>query len=137
MPITQLLILKIPNALLALMIVGGAVLFSVLGLLLVRRLIHRGLFKEHHDVAGPIFGVLGAVYAVGNSDHRAAVLPDRRLERFLRYPGTEPLPVDHQAKVTGERYRLHRGRGAGGVVAVDGVEVVGGGAGNRGAEQAR
>lgn len=64
MPFTQFLILKIPTLVLGLTLVSGAVLLSILGLLAVRRLTRRGILKEHHDVAGPIFGVLGAMYAV-------------------------------------------------------------------------
>ena len=64
MSVTQFLILKIPTLVLGLAFVSGAVLLSVLGLLIVRRLTRRGILKEHHDVAGPIFGVLGAMYAV-------------------------------------------------------------------------
>jgi len=44
--------------------VGGTVLLTVGGLALVRRLIPHHRLKLHNDVAGPIFGTLGVIYAV-------------------------------------------------------------------------
>ena len=64
MPFTQLLLLKIPSFLLGLLIVGGATLFSTLGLLVVRHFIPYHRLKSHHDVAGAIYGTLGVMYAV-------------------------------------------------------------------------
>lgn len=64
MPITQQLLLKIPSLILGLIIIGGFTAFSVAGLLIVRRFIPFGILKAHHDVADPILGALGAVYAV-------------------------------------------------------------------------
>lgn len=64
MPITQWMLLKIPSFFLGFMIVGGVTAFSVLGLMVVRRFISHDQLKPHHDVADPILGALGAVYAV-------------------------------------------------------------------------
>ena len=64
MPIGQLLLLKIPSFILGLMIVGGAMLVSVIGVLIVRRFIPTNRLKIHHDVADPILGAIAAVYAV-------------------------------------------------------------------------
>jgi hypothetical protein len=64
MPITQQLLLKIPMSILGLIIIGGITLFSVTGLLVVRRFVHHSRLKGHHDVADPILGALGAVYSV-------------------------------------------------------------------------
>jgi hypothetical protein len=50
--------------LLALMIVGGTVGFSVLGALIVRRFVRQSTLKAHHDVADPLLGAMGAIYAV-------------------------------------------------------------------------
>ena len=64
MSIVQLLLLKIPTFILGFLIVTGAAVFSILGLLLVRSFIPFSRLKAHHDVADPILGAMGAVYAV-------------------------------------------------------------------------
>jgi hypothetical protein len=64
MPIMQRLLLEIPAPILGLVVVGGAVVLTVIGLLIVRRFIHHSRLKLHHDVADPILGVMGAVYSV-------------------------------------------------------------------------
>ena len=64
MPLGQSLLLKIPSFILGLIIVGGAVGFSIAGLLVVRHFVPHGRLKAHNDVADPILGLLGAVYAV-------------------------------------------------------------------------
>ena len=64
MPIMQQLLFKIPSFFLGLIVVGGAVAFSILGLLIVRRFISHSKLKTHHDVADPILGALAAIYAV-------------------------------------------------------------------------
>jgi hypothetical protein len=50
--------------LLGLLIVGGSVILAHFGLRAVRRKISVETLKKHHEVAGFIIGVLGAVYAV-------------------------------------------------------------------------
>ncbi|HEY9713793.1 MAG TPA: hypothetical protein V6C72_10000 [Chroococcales cyanobacterium] len=45
-------------------LVGGAVLFSMLGLLLVRKRISRGTLKSHHEVAGYLLSIVGTLYSV-------------------------------------------------------------------------
>ena len=60
----QHLLLKIPIVFLGLMVVGGAVIFSIIGLLTVRRFISHSKLRTHHDVADPILGALAAIYAV-------------------------------------------------------------------------
>ncbi len=65
MPLTQWLILNVPTWLLGLLVVGGVVLLSVTGLFACRPLLpHHTKLREHHDVAGPILGVVGVLYAV-------------------------------------------------------------------------
>ena len=65
MPVTQFLIFKFPTVVLGVMLVGGVVLSLVAGLLILRHFLpYHVRLREHHDVAGPILGVLGAVYAV-------------------------------------------------------------------------
>src|SRR3712207_7278991 len=46
------------------LIVGGACLAAVAGLALVQRLVPSAIRKEHNDVAGFIYAVLGVIYAV-------------------------------------------------------------------------
>ena len=60
----QQLLFKIPSFILGLAVIGGAVAFSILGLLIVRRFISHSKLKTHHDVADPILGALAAIYAV-------------------------------------------------------------------------
>jgi ABC-type antimicrobial peptide transport system permease subunit len=64
MPIAQQLLLKFPFFVLGLMIVGGAIVFSITGLLIVRHFVPHSRLRTHHDVADPILGALGMVYAV-------------------------------------------------------------------------
>ena len=64
MPITQQLILKFPMYILGPMLIGGFTLLSVAGLLIVRHFVPHSRLKTHHDVADPILGAVGAVYAV-------------------------------------------------------------------------
>ena len=64
MPIIQQLLLKVPSFVLGLMVIGSAVVFSILGLLIVRRFISHDQLRTHHDVADPILGALAAIYAV-------------------------------------------------------------------------
>ncbi len=64
MPFMQQVLLNVPTFLLGLIIVGGAIVLSIAGLLIVRRYIPHHKLKVHNDVAGPIFSTLGVVYAV-------------------------------------------------------------------------
>jgi hypothetical protein len=64
MPITQQLLLKFPPYILGPTIIGGFTLLSVAGLLIVRHFVPHNRLKTHHDVADPILGAVGAVYAV-------------------------------------------------------------------------
>ncbi len=64
MPLTQQLLLKIPSFILGLIVIGGTVTISTIGLLIVRRFVHQSRLKTHHDVADPILGALAGVYAV-------------------------------------------------------------------------
>jgi len=64
MPILQQLILKIPLTILGLIFVGGAILYSVIGVLVVRRFVHPDKLKVHHDVADPMLGAVAALYSV-------------------------------------------------------------------------
>ncbi len=64
MPLAQQLLLNIPAFILGVIIIGGAIALSITGLLVVRHFIPHNKLKLHHDVADPILGALGAVYAV-------------------------------------------------------------------------
>lgn len=65
MPITQWLILNVPTWILGLLVVGGVALLSVAGLFALRPFLpHHTKLRAHHDVAGPILGVVGVLYAV-------------------------------------------------------------------------
>jgi len=64
MPITQQLILKIPLPVLGLIFVGGAVLYSIAGVLAVHHFVHHSRLKIHHDIADPMLGAVAAVYSV-------------------------------------------------------------------------
>ncbi len=64
MPITQQLLLRFPPYILGPLVIGGVTLFSVAGLLIVRHFVPHSRLKTHHDVADPILGAVGAVYAV-------------------------------------------------------------------------
>ena len=46
------------------LVVGGACLAAVVGLVLVQRLVPVTTRKEHNDVAGFIYAALGVIYAV-------------------------------------------------------------------------
>src|SRR3712207_9534008 len=46
------------------LVVGGACLAAILGLALVQRLVPATIRKEHNDVAGFIYAVVGVIYAV-------------------------------------------------------------------------
>lgn len=63
MPFTHMLLLKFPCLCLGIMVVGAFVAYGVIGLLLVRRFVPSKV-KEHNDVADPLIGVLGTIYAV-------------------------------------------------------------------------
>jgi len=64
MPIMQRLLLEVPFFVLGFLVVGGAVLLTVVGVLITRRLIPHHKLKLHHDVADPLLGVMGAIYSV-------------------------------------------------------------------------
>lgn len=64
MPLVQKILVYIPTSLLGICIIGGAVLLSIGGLLIVRKYIPAKKFKSHNDVAGFIFATLGVIYAV-------------------------------------------------------------------------
>jgi len=64
MPLEQQLLFKVPTFLLGLIVIGGIIGLSIAGLLIVRRCVPQGRLKAHHDVAAPILGILGGMYAV-------------------------------------------------------------------------
>ena len=49
---------------LALLCVGGSVLFAVAGVLIGRRFVHRHVAEGHNDVVVPVFATAGVIYAV-------------------------------------------------------------------------
>lgn len=64
MPFMQQVLVNIPTIILGLIVIGGMVTLSIVGLLVVRRLIPHHKLKLHNDVAGPLFGTMGVIYAV-------------------------------------------------------------------------
>ncbi len=64
MSLEQQILLKVPTFFLGVIIVGGSIVLSIAGLLLVHHLIPRHKLKLHHDVADPILGAMSVVYAV-------------------------------------------------------------------------
>lgn len=64
MPIIQQLLLRVPPYILGPLVIGAFTLFSIAGLLTVRHFVPHSRLKTHHDVADPILGAVGAVYAV-------------------------------------------------------------------------
>ncbi|MFA5115532.1 MAG: DUF4239 domain-containing protein [Candidatus Omnitrophota bacterium] len=64
MSFTQGVLLKVSTPLLGMSMIGAILALVIAGLLLVRRLIPQHRLKLHHDVAGPIFGTVGVIYAV-------------------------------------------------------------------------
>lgn len=53
-----------PTLILGLLVVGFSILLAHVGLRVVRRLVPLPVLESHHEVAGFIIGVLGAIYAV-------------------------------------------------------------------------
>ncbi|MDD4894554.1 MAG: DUF4239 domain-containing protein, partial [Candidatus Omnitrophica bacterium] len=64
MSIEQQILLKVPTLILGIIIVGGSIALSIIGLLIVRKFIPHHKLKLHHDVADPILGAMSVVYAV-------------------------------------------------------------------------
>lgn len=64
MPFQQWILLNIPTWQIAVIMLAVAVGTAVGGVLIVRRLVDIKKFKEHHDIAGPIFSTIGVIYAV-------------------------------------------------------------------------
>ncbi|MEI6185985.1 MAG: hypothetical protein WCP43_02145 [Dehalococcoidia bacterium] len=64
MPLPQWILLNIPTWVIAAVMLAIAVGTAVGGVLLVRHLVDIRKFKEHHDIAGPIFSTIGVIYAV-------------------------------------------------------------------------
>jgi hypothetical protein len=52
------------GGLLALLFVGGAVLYAIVGVLVVREYVHRHVAEGHNDVLVPLFLTAGVIYAV-------------------------------------------------------------------------
>lgn len=53
-----------PPYIIAVIIIGFMVVLSIAGLFVVRRFIPHHKLKNHHDVADPLLGILGAMYSV-------------------------------------------------------------------------
>ena len=62
--------------LIAILFVGGAVLYAIVGVLIGRRIVGRHVREGHNDVLVPLFLTAGVIYAV-----LARVLPARRVLR--------------------------------------------------------
>ena len=53
------------NALIeSIVLVGGGVLFSIAGLIVVRKTFRRQDFKKHHEIAGYLISVVGTLYSI-------------------------------------------------------------------------
>ena len=48
----------------ALLCILVPMLLAGLGLLIVRRMVHAHFLRQHHDIAGPFFNTLGAIYGI-------------------------------------------------------------------------
>jgi hypothetical protein len=48
----------------SIILVGGGVFFSVVGLVIVRRTFRRQDFKKHHEIAGYLISVVGTLYSI-------------------------------------------------------------------------
>lgn len=64
MSLMQSILFHVPSVILCLLMVGGSVAMTILGLLVTRRFVSHHRLKAHNDVSGPIFSTLGVVYAV-------------------------------------------------------------------------
>jgi len=64
MQLSQWLLLYVPTWILFTAAILSSVSLSILGLILMRRLVSHKKLKIHNDVAGPIFGTFGVIYAV-------------------------------------------------------------------------
>lgn len=64
MPFQQWILINIPTWVTITFMCMAAICTSIGGVLLVRRYFNVKNFKNHHDIAGPIFSTLGVVYAV-------------------------------------------------------------------------
>src|SRR5512137_2742132 len=64
MPFQQWLLLNVPTWEIAVVMLAIAVGTAIGGVLLVRHRVDIKKFKEHHDIAGPIFSTIGVIYAV-------------------------------------------------------------------------
>jgi hypothetical protein len=64
MPFVQWLVLNIPTVVLGIIIVSLYVIFSIVGLYIIRKFHSPHKLKLHNDVAGFIFATLGVIYAV-------------------------------------------------------------------------
>lgn len=64
MNFVQLVLLKVPTLYLGIAIVAGAIALSIGGLITVRHFIPHHRMKLHNDVAGPLYGTVGVIYAV-------------------------------------------------------------------------
>jgi len=64
MPLQQWMLLNIPTWVIIVSMLAIAVGIAVGGVLIVRRVVNIKKFKEHHDIAGPIFSTIGVIYAV-------------------------------------------------------------------------
>ncbi len=64
MSLTQQILIHVPPVLLAALIIGGLSAFSIIGLLFIRQFLPHDHLKIHHEVADPILGIVGTLYAV-------------------------------------------------------------------------
>jgi hypothetical protein len=48
----------------AVICIGGPVIIAGIGLIVVRKLVHAHFLRQHHDMAGPFFNTLGAIYGI-------------------------------------------------------------------------
>jgi len=113
----QKLLFYVPTPILGLLVIGGAVVFSVTGALVTRHFIAHKRLKAHHDVADPMLGALAAVYAVlvafvavtvwQNFDKSSANVQMEANYMADIYRDSEAFPADFHKKV-GDVLRQYR-----------------------------
>jgi hypothetical protein len=64
MPAGQWIMLNVPTLAILVIMLAIAAVFSVVGLLIVRRFVPPEKLRSDHDIAGPIHGSIGVIYAV-------------------------------------------------------------------------
>jgi hypothetical protein len=98
----------LPTAVLVTLALVVSVTLALAGLLLVRRLIPHTVLREHNDVAGFIFAVLGVAYAVILAFVAVALWEDfTEVERLVQQEASITVGIYEQAEALTEPTRSH------------------------------